>query len=203
MPPHCGTVSEARPPHDIAPPSGAMVTWERRQAQHAARSHRMHPPESESTGSAGHGRRRCIGCSKITSPSSVRSTTSGSPTVTDTGGRSSPRWSRSISPAASSSTASHACAVVPASQEYLLAFSCKCRYFCPSCHAKRLVLWGLWLEESLLADVPHRQVVLAVPKRLRPYLLYHRALLGDLSRVAARTITASSARPWVSGASRT
>jgi len=21
--------------------------------------------------------------------------------------------------------------------EYLLAFSCKCRYFCPSCHAKR------------------------------------------------------------------
>ena len=27
-------------------------------------------------------------------------------------------------------------------------------------------------------------------KRLRPYLLYNRALLGDLSRVAARTITA-------------
>ncbi len=74
--------------------------------------------------------------------------------------------------------------------EYLLAFSCKCRYFCPSCHAKRLAVWGLWLEETLLADVAHRQVVLAVPKRLRPYLLYHRPLLGDLSRVAARTITA-------------
>ena len=72
--------------------------------------------------------------------------------------------------------------------EYLLAFSCKCRYFCPSCHAKRLALWGLWLEETLLADVPHRQVVLAVPKRLRPYLLYNRALLGDVSRVAARTV---------------
>ncbi len=40
--------------------------------------------------------------------------------------------------------------------EYLLAFSCKCRYFCPSCHAKRMALWGLWLEETLLADVPHR-----------------------------------------------
>ncbi len=64
--------------------------------------------------------------------------------------------------------------------EYLLAFSCKCRYFCPSCHAKRLALWSLWLEESLLA----------VPKRLRPYPLYNRALLGDLSRVSARTITA-------------
>jgi len=24
--------------------------------------------------------------------------------------------------------------------EYLLAFSCKCRYFCPSCHAKRLAI---------------------------------------------------------------
>jgi len=74
--------------------------------------------------------------------------------------------------------------------EYLLAFSCKCRYFCPSCHAKRLARWSLWLEETLLAPVPHRQVVLAVPKRLRPYFLYDRALLGDLSRVAARTLTA-------------
>ncbi len=53
----------------------------------------------------------------------------------------------------------------------------------------RLVrVWRLWLEETLLADVAHRQVVLAVPKRLRPYLLYHRVLLGDLSRVAARTV---------------
>jgi Zn finger protein HypA/HybF involved in hydrogenase expression len=25
--------------------------------------------------------------------------------------------------------------------EYLLAFSCKHRYFCPRCHAKRLVIW--------------------------------------------------------------
>ncbi len=79
---------------------------------------------------------------------------------------------------------------VACKHEYLLAFSCKCRYFCPSCQAKRLVLWGLWLQETLLADVPHRQVVLAVPKRLRPYLLYNRAPLGELSRVAARTITA-------------
>ena len=69
-------------------------------------------------------------------------------------------------------------------------FSCKCRYFCPTCHAKRLALWGIWLEDSLLAEVPHRQVVLAVPKRLRSYFLYHRSLLGDLSRVAARSVTA-------------
>ncbi|MFQ5460670.1 MAG: transposase zinc-binding domain-containing protein [Anaerolineae bacterium] len=25
--------------------------------------------------------------------------------------------------------------------EFLLASSCKSRYFCPSCHAKRLALW--------------------------------------------------------------
>ena len=47
--------------------------------------------------------------------------------------------------------------------EYLLACSCKARYFCPSCHAKRLALWTLWLEDTLLADVPHRQVVLTIP----------------------------------------
>ena len=75
--------------------------------------------------------------------------------------------------------------------EYLLAFSCKARYFCPSCHAKRLALWTLWLEESLLAPVPHRQVVLTIPKRLRTWCLYRRALLGDLARVAGRTVTAA------------
>ncbi|MGI8842565.1 MAG: transposase zinc-binding domain-containing protein [Gemmatimonadaceae bacterium] len=75
--------------------------------------------------------------------------------------------------------------------EYLLAFSCKARYFCPSCHAKRLALWTLWLEETLLAPVPHRQVALTIPKRLRTWCLYRRALLGDLARVAARTVTAA------------
>jgi hypothetical protein len=73
--------------------------------------------------------------------------------------------------------------------EVLLAFSCRTRYFCPSCHAKRLTEWTLWLGEELLAPVPHRQMVFTVPKRLRPYFL-RRKLLGDLARVAARTATA-------------
>ena len=34
--------------------------------------------------------------------------------------------------------------------EYLLAFSCKCRYFCPSCHAKRLAIWTQWLDTTCL-----------------------------------------------------
>ena len=41
--------------------------------------------------------------------------------------------------------------------EYLLAFSCKDRYFCPSCHAKRIAQWSLWLDDTLLVPVPHRR----------------------------------------------
>ena len=75
--------------------------------------------------------------------------------------------------------------------EYLLAFSCKCRYCCPSCHAKRLTLGVQWLDTTLLAPVPHRQVVLTIPKRLRASCLYRRRLLGAIARVAARTVTAA------------
>lgn len=84
----------------------------------------------------------------------------------------------------------HAC-----THEYLLAFSCKYRYFCPSCHAKRLAIWTEWLDTSLLAPVPHRQVVLTIPKRLREYCLYRRRLLGEIARVAACTVTAAIRTP--------
>ena len=75
--------------------------------------------------------------------------------------------------------------------ECLLAFSCQCRYFCPSCHAKRLTIWSPWLDTTLLAPVPHRQVVLTIPKQLRAYYLCRHRLLGEIARVAARTITAA------------
>jgi hypothetical protein len=58
--------------------------------------------------------------------------------------------------------------------EYLLAFSCTCRYCCPSGHAKRLAIWTRWLDPTRLAPVPHRQVVLTIPKRLRAYCLHRR-----------------------------
>jgi hypothetical protein len=84
------------------------------------------------------------------------------------------------------------CEAAGCGHEYLVAFSCKARYFCPSCHAKRLAQWTLWLEETLLVRaVPHRQVVLTIPKRLRAWCLYRRRLLGDLARVAAQTVTAA------------
>ncbi len=39
--------------------------------------------------------------------------------------------------------------------------------------------------------MPHRQGVLTIPKRLRAYCLYRRRLLGEIARVAARTVTAA------------
>jgi hypothetical protein len=66
--------------------------------------------------------------------------------------------------------------------EYLLAFSCKRRHFCPSCHQKRVVEFGEWLCHDVVKAVPHRHVVLSIPKILRRYFLYDRQLLSDLSR---------------------
>jgi hypothetical protein len=37
---------------------------------------------------------------------------------------------------------------------------------------KRELIWAEWAAEELLEDVPHRQVVFTVPKRLRPYVRY-------------------------------
>jgi hypothetical protein len=68
--------------------------------------------------------------------------------------------------------------------EYLLAFSCKRRHFCPSCHQKRVVEFGEWLCERVLKAVPHRHFIFGIPKILRRYFLYDRRLLSELSRCA-------------------
>ena len=72
--------------------------------------------------------------------------------------------------------------------EHLLMFSCKTRGFCPSCHAKRIEEWGEWMRETLLLDVPHRQVVFTIPKMLRIFFKFKRRLLGDLCRCALRSL---------------
>lgn len=41
--------------------------------------------------------------------------------------------------------------------DYLLAYSRKTRYLRPSCHQKRMLACGEWLEDSVLAPVPHRE----------------------------------------------
>jgi len=68
--------------------------------------------------------------------------------------------------------------------EYLLAFSCKGRWFCPSCHQKKVQLFGALLSETILFPVPHRHFTFGIPKMLRPYFRYDRDLLKDLCRIA-------------------
>ena len=75
-------------------------------------------------------------------------------------------------------------------EEYLLPFSCKRRYFCPSCHQKRVVEFGETLYEEVLKQVPHRQWVFSIPKRLRVYFMYDRKLLGKLSQCAWLVLSA-------------
>ena len=68
--------------------------------------------------------------------------------------------------------------------EYLLAFSCTRRHFCPSCHQKRVVEFGEWLCQEVIKSVPHRHFVFSIPKILRRYFLYDRRLLSELSKCA-------------------
>jgi hypothetical protein len=72
--------------------------------------------------------------------------------------------------------------------EYLLPFSCKTRCFCPSCHQKRTLIYGEWVEEEVLAAVPHRQYVFTVPKVLRG-AFHQRHRLGELCRIVGRLLT--------------
>ena len=41
---------------------------------------------------------------------------------------------------------------------------------------------GEWMRETLLLDVPHRQVVFTIPKTLRIFFKFRRGLLGELCR---------------------
>lgn len=47
--------------------------------------------------------------------------------------------------------------------EKLFALSCKTRAFCPSCGAKRALLWAEFVHEKVLKNVPHRYVVFTLP----------------------------------------
>lgn len=74
-------------------------------------------------------------------------------------------------------------------KEYLLAFSCKSRWFCPSCHQKNVQTTAGFLIARVLAPVPHRHYVLAIPKMLRPYFQRHRGLLKRLCALAHQSLT--------------
>ena len=74
-------------------------------------------------------------------------------------------------------------------KEYLLAFSCRCRWFCPSCHSKIAVQFGERLRKEILFPVPHRQYIFSIPIIVRSFFRYDRKLLGRLCQCVNRSLT--------------
>jgi hypothetical protein len=72
--------------------------------------------------------------------------------------------------------------------QFFVAFSCKQRGCCPSCDQKRALVLGHRLLNEVLAEVPHRQWVFTIPKRLRVYFRFTRSLLGNLCMAAFETV---------------
>jgi hypothetical protein len=64
----------------------------------------------------------------------------------------------------------------------ILAYSCKCRLFCPACQQKRVLLFAEWLDGHILEQVSHAQFVFTIPKLLRPIFKFHRRDLGLLCK---------------------
>jgi hypothetical protein len=73
-------------------------------------------------------------------------------------------------------------------EELLVPSSCRGRCFRPSCQEKRALEKAGWVAQRVCAEVPHRQFVFTIPKRLRIYFRIDRRLLGELCRAAARTV---------------
>ena len=135
-------------------------------------------------------RRSCGWCRTICSACG-RCTTTASPASTDRGVPSLRRSPTSSSRAESSSTASRASAATPARtgtcSRSRASAATSARAATPSASRSGRSGW----DATLLVPVPHRQVVLTISKRLRAHCLYRRRLLGDIARVAARTVTAA------------
>src|SRR5208283_3617981 len=43
------------------------------------------------------------------------------------------------------------------------AFSCKDRWFCPSCHSKKTIQFGEDVPDHILYPVPYRQLIFSIP----------------------------------------
>ncbi len=69
-------------------------------------------------------------------------------------------------------------------RDYLIAFSCKQRYFCPSCHQKKVQQFGEFIRHEVAQKVPHRQIVVTIPKRLRKAFQFDRQLFTSLCQAA-------------------
>jgi hypothetical protein len=75
-------------------------------------------------------------------------------------------------------------------KSYLVRYSCRGRSFCPSCEKKRSLLWAEWLREEVLEAVPHRHVVVTIPRLLRPLFRRRRELLREGAQSGAEALCA-------------
>ena len=71
--------------------------------------------------------------------------------------------------------------------ELYVPFSCQKKGVCPSCAAKRAVLFGEKLHEEILLLVPHHHIVFTLPKRYRGYFK-SRNLLPIIFKAAWKAI---------------
>ena len=56
------------------------------------------------------------------------------------------------------------------SESLIVAFSCKCRGFCPSCAGRRMSERAIYLTDDVIPFVPTRHWVLSVPFELRYWM---------------------------------
>ncbi len=74
--------------------------------------------------------------------------------------------------------------------KFLVAFTCKQRVLCASCHQRRTLIEGALIADEISAPVPHRHLVLTLPRLIRHTFKFDRALLGELHHAAHSAITA-------------
>ncbi|MDA9981737.1 transposase zinc-binding domain-containing protein [Gammaproteobacteria bacterium] len=73
-------------------------------------------------------------------------------------------------------------------RDFLIAYSCKGRGICPSCHSKRMAAVAAHLVDEVFPCVPVRQWVISFPKRLRYFLLHNFDLTNRVIRIAVGLI---------------
>jgi len=57
------------------------------------------------------------------------------------------------------------------------------RWFCPTCHQKKVLLFGEFISNEVAFPVPHRQYVFSIPIMLRIYFKYDRKLVTRLCKM--------------------
>jgi len=72
--------------------------------------------------------------------------------------------------------------------DFLVAFSCKGRGFCPSCNTKRMVETAAYLTDLVFPKVRLRQWVLSFPKRIRYFLQHNPQYINPILQIFIRAI---------------